>query len=54
MRSADGRLIQVVLAPGHYESRPGPLVPVKEVVQVWVPGCWVPVAEAVAYRPGRD
>lgn len=53
-RWLDDRLVQVVLSPGHYESRPGPLVPVKEVVQVWVPGRWVPAAEAVAFRRRGD
>jgi hypothetical protein len=43
-----GRVVGVAFSTGHYEYRPGPLVPVTETVRVWVPGRWVPAREAYA------
>lgn len=52
VRWVNGRFVSVEIAPGYYEYRAGPAVAVTEVVEVWVPGHWVPAARAVAYRAG--
>lgn len=54
VRFVDGRLGHLALSPGHYRHGPGPLVPVREVVKVWVPDRWMPVARLADRRGGRD